>query len=91
MTPLIKANIDAHNVEANNDLNFETNKRFKITFQQYIKCCIKLKALSDIFHERDLDQNRKPTGSCNFNYEEVRITLSNFIFCNFLFSLSSSN
>lgn len=87
ITPLSKANIDAHNVTSQitnsqqsndfyvNDLRFETEKRFKITFLQYIKCCTKLKALSEVFHERDLDQNRKPTGSCNFNYEEVRFNI----------------
>ena len=85
ITPLSKANIDAHNVtsqlttsqltniefDVTNDLKFETEKRFKVTFLQYIKCCTKLKALSEVFHERDLDQHRKPTGSCQFNYEEV--------------------
>ncbi len=87
LTPLLKANVDAHNnsitlnqqqnnefdanCESLNNFEVEADKRFKITFQQYVKCCAKLKALSDVFHDRDLDQNRKATGSCSFDYEEV--------------------
>lgn len=54
-----------------NENKFETQKRFKITFLQYVKCCAKLKALADMFHERDLNQNKKQSGVCSFYYEEV--------------------
>jgi hypothetical protein len=72
VTSQLTGSQQTHNeFDMNNDLKFETEKRFKVTFLQYVKCCAKLKALSEVFHERDLDQHRKPTGSCNFNYEEV--------------------
>ncbi len=43
----------------------------KITFERYLKCCLRLKAFTDLFRERDRNQNKNESGICTFFYDEV--------------------
>lgn len=50
---------------------FSTNNR--ITFDEFIACCVKLRALTDQFRRRDTSQN----GTASFQYDDfIQVTMS---------------